>query len=64
MENLTVEGLQKVLAEMPPKADVIISMLCVGRITTAQIEYDAELNQVWFKQKSKSKEFDFENSIK
>ena len=64
MKTLTVEGLREALAEMPPEADVIISMLCVGRITATQIEYDDKLNQVWFKQKSKSKEFNLENSIK
>ena len=48
MKNLTVEGLREVLAEMPPDAEVLISNLCMGRITEDQIVYDGESDIVWF----------------
>ena len=60
MKNLTVEGLREVLAEMPPEADVVISGLCIGRITALQITYDEETNTVWFNQRKRALEFDYD----
>lgn len=54
MKNLTVEGLREVLAEMPPDAEVLISNLCMGRITEDQIVYDEESDIVWFNDKKRS----------
>lgn len=54
MKNLTVEDLREVLAEMPPDADVLISNLCMGRITEDQIAYDEESNIVWFNCKKRN----------
>lgn len=59
MKNLTVSELIDVLAKMPADAEVIISNLCVGRITALQITYDDELEQVWFKQRKRSLEVDY-----
>lgn len=54
MKNLTVEELREVLAEMPPDAEVLISNLCIGRITEYQIVYDAESDIVWFVDKKRN----------
>jgi hypothetical protein len=54
MKNLTVEGLREVLAEMPPDAEVLISNLCMGRITEDQIVYDEKSNIVWFNDKKRN----------
>jgi hypothetical protein len=54
MKNLTVEGLREVLAEMPPDAEVLISNLCMGRITEDQIVYDEESDIVWFNDKKRN----------
>ena len=61
MKNLTVSELIEVLAKMPADAEVLISNLCMGRIVASQIMYDDKMDQVWFNQRNRSLEPDYEN---